>query len=220
MAALRKFDANDMEKLLRYLICLIVRYQLIGGGRTGRLEQTCVRVAPAITSGTLKSPAATWKEILPIVPQDEEFKQDFQNYSETKPMRARYLLSELEITKRKTLNPSKKPELGPIKSGDLILEHIYPKNPSQEWKKVDGFDADSLNRLGNFCLLQESLSKSLGSKAFSKKVESYRASELLLTQSLAAYDNWTKDAVDKRQQGLADLAVLAWPRPAQPSAVR
>ena len=218
MSALRKFDSEQMEKLLHYLTCLIVRYQLVGGGRTGRLELVIAKVAPAISSGVLKTPAAIWREFLPIIPNDEEFIQDFQVYSETKTARARYILTELELAKRKGIRPNRKSELAPAASGTLTVEHILPKNPSQDWKAVLTNDksivTDCANRLGNLCLVDESLNRSSGSKGFKKKREQlYQRSELLLTRAVAeGRDAWTRAEIDERQRVLAQLAVEAWPR--------
>lgn len=218
MSALRRFDSDQMEKLLHYLICLIVRYQLIGGGRTGRLEQVIAKVAPAITSGTIKTPAAIWREFLPIIPTDEEFIQDFQVYTETKMARARYILTELEVSKRKAARPNKKSELAPASSGTLTVEHILPKNPSQDWKALLANDktiiTDCANRLGNLCLVDESLNRSFGSKGFKKKSEQlYQRSELLLTRAIAeASDSWTRTDIEERQRVLAQLASQTWPR--------
>jgi hypothetical protein len=218
MSALRKFDPEQMEKLLQHLICLIVRYQLIGGGRTGRLELTIARIAPAVSSGTLKTAAAIWRELLPIIPLDEEFSQDFQFYSETKMARAKYIFTELEIAKRRSNSSGRKSELKPDTSGGLTIEHILPKNPSQEWRTVLGGDkgivADCVNRLGNLCLVEESVNRSVGSKSFRRKCEQvYQRSELLLTRIVTeAGQTWDRKQIEARQSELAKLAVQAWPR--------
>jgi hypothetical protein len=41
LSALAKWEAREVERLLKLLKVIIVRYQLIGGGRTGRLEISC-----------------------------------------------------------------------------------------------------------------------------------------------------------------------------------
>ena len=58
-----KFDPHQMERLLRMLETIIVRYQLIGGGRTGRLEIVCARVAQAIFAGEIADTAGKRKAI-------------------------------------------------------------------------------------------------------------------------------------------------------------
>ena len=48
LSALNKFQSTKLERLLYWLVTLIVRYQTVGGGRTGRLEQQCASLAPKI----------------------------------------------------------------------------------------------------------------------------------------------------------------------------
>lgn len=48
LSALERFPQGEVERLLRLLEILIVRYQLVGGGRTGRLEISCARLAHRI----------------------------------------------------------------------------------------------------------------------------------------------------------------------------
>jgi hypothetical protein len=48
LSALGKFRNGELERLLYLLEVLIVRYQLVGGGRTDRLEIACARLAHRI----------------------------------------------------------------------------------------------------------------------------------------------------------------------------
>ena len=48
LAALERFPPDHMERLLERLVTLIVRYQLIGRGRTGRLEISAAAAAEGI----------------------------------------------------------------------------------------------------------------------------------------------------------------------------
>ena len=45
LSALDKFGGRELERLLHLLEVIIVGYQLVGGGRTGRLEIACARLA-------------------------------------------------------------------------------------------------------------------------------------------------------------------------------
>ena len=54
LAALNKFDVNEVVRLLWLLEVLIVRYQLVGGERTGRLEISCARLAKSIFDEKIK----------------------------------------------------------------------------------------------------------------------------------------------------------------------
>ena len=54
LAALARWEPEEVQRLLRLLEVVIVRYQLIGGGRTGILEIGCATVAAAIYAGTAR----------------------------------------------------------------------------------------------------------------------------------------------------------------------
>jgi len=53
LAALARWESQELERLLRLLETLLVRYQLIGGGRTGRLEISCAGLASSVYAGTV-----------------------------------------------------------------------------------------------------------------------------------------------------------------------
>jgi hypothetical protein len=94
----------------------------------------------------------------------------------------------------------------------LTLEHILPEHPDAgAWPQ---FTADAAKgyakRLGNMLLLTQRVNSKIKSGPFSVKRGVYEKSELLLTKSVAASTNWNKEAIDKRQKHLADLAVRAW----------
>ena len=67
MAGLSRFPETEVEKLLKRLVTLIVRYQVIGRGRTGRLEIEAAAIAKGIWDKTLKSAGAVWSQILGLV---------------------------------------------------------------------------------------------------------------------------------------------------------
>src|SRR5262245_21565987 len=218
LAALQKFSPHFVERLLKHLVTLIIRYQLIGRGRTGRLEITASKVAEEIFNEKLKTPKSVWDELKSIIPPDDEFIQDFSKYSETKAPRARYILRELELQRWRQLNPQSAPQFAPISDPEKVnLEHILPKHPGADWQPVTSADPwivdECVDRLGNLCLLDKSSNKKEGAKGFSSKASAvYTRSEFLLTKTLAAtYSNWDRSAIEDRQKDLASLAVSTWP---------
>src|SRR5207302_11123714 len=93
------------------------------------------------------------------------------------------------------------------------LEHILPRKPkAADWP---GFDRDSAefyaDRIGNLALLLASENTRIGNKPFSEKRKIFSKSSLKLTKAIAARVNWTPEAIDKRQDMLAAVAVTAWP---------
>jgi hypothetical protein len=209
LSALAKFNQQDIERLLRLLEVLIVRYQLIGGGRTGRLEISCARLANEIYKGRCRSASQAFTLLKEIFPPDKEFKEAFKTKQERNNQKARYILSNLERQERMKANLSA--ELEP--SVSLTLEHILPKSPDTSWKPIlkkdPAFHEDCTYRIGNLCLL-DGVNRALGARSFDTKKACYRASEILLTRGVAKFDLWSRQSVEQRQAYLAELAGAFW----------
>ena len=218
LAALEAFETDQMERLLNHLVILTIRYQTIGRRRTGRLEIASARIAHGISKGELNTPHKVWKEYLSIVPDDEEFVEDFGRWSDNKSARARYILAELEKAEFKQSHDGADPEKSPLWE-ELTLEHIFPTNPSNEWsdevKKFPEIRQEYLHRLGNLCLLQKKPNKAASSKGYSHKKEHlYSKSDLALTSGISqTYSKWDPASIDHRQKQLGSLILLAWPLP-------
>ncbi|MDD5707660.1 MAG: DUF262 domain-containing HNH endonuclease family protein [Kiritimatiellae bacterium] len=216
MAALAKWSVPQVETLLKHLVTLILRYQLVGRGRTGRLEIQSASVASSIFTGRLQSPKAVWEHLKGLIPTDDEFVEDFARYEETKPALSRWILRELELEQRRLANPGSAPQSGPLTDPEKVnLEHILPKNPGTRWGDLTHVDPDFAeecrHRLGNMCLLDKPSNKAQSSRAFADKIKVYRSSEFLLTQQVAnEYTVWDRSAVESLQKKLAQLALGVW----------
>jgi hypothetical protein len=175
-------------------------------------------VARGIFAGELNTPQKVWKEYLPLVPRDQEFQEDFARWIETKPARARYVLAELEKAEFRTSHGGADPEEIPPWE-ELTLEHVLPTNPVNEWSEEIKADPELreefMNRLGNLCLLPGKVNKESSAKSFKFKSKGiYAKSQLTLTSQITQkYEQWNRQSIQTRQQGLAQLALLAWPLP-------
>jgi len=71
-----------------------------------------------------------------------------------------------------------------------------------------------INRLGNLTLLGAPLNTAIRNANFStKKRDGYAGSDLVLTQELLEYDDWTTDTIDARQTELSTLVLGIWSFP-------
>ena len=210
LSAIMKYSQKEKERLLRLLEVLIVRYQLIGGGRTGRLEIGCASLAHAIWEGEVASATEASKELGAVIPSDEDFRDAFKGKVERNSRKVTYILACLERQARKAggMDPS---ELDPAET--LTVEHILPKNPGSGWNPIleadPAFHEECTYRMGNVCLLS-GVNRALGNKAFEEKKKTYAQSDLVLTSELGAESAWTREAVEERQARLAKLAVASW----------
>jgi hypothetical protein len=87
-----------------------------------------------------------------------------------------------------------------------------PARPGKGWQHIKPEDAKAnRNRLGNQALLAGSVNSKLGNDEFEDKKEALRGAAFSLTSSIADFKTWDLNAISKRQEHLADLAVQAWP---------
>jgi hypothetical protein len=212
LSGLAKFPEAELGRLLWLLETLIVRYQLIGGGRTGRLEIACANLAHQIYEGKVVSTTAARQQLKDIYPSDADFKEGFKTKQETNSRKILYLLKRLEFQAMRAAEKREGGvELEPKTS--LTVEHILPKKPDSGWvselKSDKDFHNDCVHRLGNMCLLT-SVNRTLGNKAFAEKAKVYAVSKLPLTMNIASEQKWNRAAVEKRQNALATLAVTVW----------
>jgi hypothetical protein len=212
LAALAKWEKPQIERLLRLMEVVIVRYQLIGGGRTGRLEIGCAALAAGIYAGKIKTAREAATAFSDLLPSDKEFSANFAIAEEKGAAKARFLLTRLESQARSVTGKAALGlELEPRAS--LTVEHILPKNASGPWRSVlskePALAEEYTHRLGNLCLLTE-VNRKIGNASFSEKQKVYAKSDLVLTSELATAPKWTTKEIEGRQKRLAKLAAAAW----------
>jgi hypothetical protein len=211
LAALPVFQAREMERLLRLLEVLAVRYQLVARGRPGRIESLGGQTAKSITDGKIASATQVFHELKELYIGDEQFVSEFQIKTEREGKKAAYLLRGLEHQALLRGQDRHANEL--IPSSIVTVEHILPKSPGQGWKVEMSEDpellADCLYRLGNLCLLADA-NRAIGNKAFKEKRTICATLKLLMTNSLAKQRAWGRKQIEDRQRYLAKLAAAEW----------
>ena len=211
IAAAQEFSPDEYSKLTNILVVMAVRYNLIGELRTGVLANYYADIPPKIRSGELNKSAKVFREIKPIYPSDEDFEKAFSVKVLRDAKKARYILTEIE----KHISEGKIEISSDTKK--VNLEHIFPRNPSQEWKEMFKSIGDDdakkwIYRIGNLALLSTSPNKSYGSRGFAVKREDVYSQEKIIhfTKMLQEYDRWIKDDILDRQNRLAKIAVQTW----------
>lgn len=210
MAGLNRFNVTEVERLLKLLEVITVRYQLVGGERTGRLEISCARLAKMIYDKQIDSASVAFQELKDIYPSDDDFKVAFRTKQERNNQKAQYLLRGIETQERQLAAGIMSKEEEP---GTLTVEHILPKSPGPDWdpilKSDDALLEDCLYRIGNLCLLT-TVNKEIGVVGFDEKKKVYAISKIILTHQLAEVSNWDRQAIDQRQARMAKLAASEW----------
>ncbi|HEY5287685.1 MAG TPA: DUF262 domain-containing HNH endonuclease family protein [Solirubrobacteraceae bacterium] len=212
MAALNRFSKQDMDCLVNVLVVATFRYQTVGRRRTGAIEITAARAAFNVAQGASKSTADIWSQFASLIPNDEEFEEDFPRYAEPKPTIAKYVLRRLEVMARQQKD-GKTPDIAPVES--LTLEHILPENPGAGWQTLLESDPEVVEhfaRFGNLCLLPRKQNKLAGNDSFvSKAGDMYSKSELLLTREIPErWSDWDRATIRQRGERLGKLAAMTW----------
>jgi hypothetical protein len=212
LSAIQCFESTEFERLLRLLEVVIVRWQLIGGERTGALEIQCARLAHLIFQRKIGT-ALKAREVLDgVYLSDSAFHSKFTEKDNLSNQKAIYLLKRIEEHERQVRLGDSAKELGPARG--LTIEHVLPRNPSDEWLDETRADpalvADCALRLGNICLLSEPRNRDAGRNSFDEKKALYAASELLTTREIAVPKKWDRKAIHHRQAWLAKRATTVW----------
>lgn len=211
LAIMQYFSPTELKKALRALVSWGVRGLIVGGIGGGKAEKAYCDSAVEVRAGRATTTRALLGTLSAIVPTDEEFQASFSKARVTKSRLARYYLVALE----KTEKGEPEPELVPNEDENQVnLEHILPKKPTlADWPEFPPDDqAVWVHRLGNMALLQKGPNDRIGNKPWSIKKPILQASSLILTSKAGAETAWTKETINDRQDELAALAVVTWPR--------
>lgn len=202
-AILSSYSTGNLEqrrRLLRALIVFFVRHNVVGNLENSRLETIVFNLARDIRqTGNLDAAIETLREAAPL---DAQFVQSFRTAQVRRRDSARYLLREIEHRKRVTQEVN-------VETPDRVhIEHIYPQTPPQANRWPTHIAV--IERLGNLTLLAARLNEAIRNADFAAKRPVYEQSDILLTSELAQLNGWDLDAIDQRQQILADIAVQIW----------
>jgi len=217
ISAIEQFSPELMSCLLRALIVLTVRYQIVGKRRTGVLEIALARMANRIYECEISSSADIWKEIKSLVPNNDDFTVDFMRFADKKASRLIYFLNQLEIVfrRKKGLQTIDLEKAACVQS-NIVLDNVIPKQLFPEFVHLDKDEVLFWqNCIGNKCIIEQDN----GMAKFQKlqdRIKSHTKSSFLLTSGIPELvsDHSEISIVDlivKRQRQLATLAVEAWP---------
>jgi hypothetical protein len=199
----REFAPQETYKAMRLLVSLSVRYLIVGGGRSGTVEQALADAACDVSDRKIVTAKDLLSKLDPVTPKDREFREGFAVAQVANAKFARYLLRSLEMTVKAEPNPC----FIPNDDAHVInLEHVLPRKPEGKWPQFTDDEADAFHRrLGNVALLQAKSNSDLRNSTFDDKRGVYAASQI------AGVDAWTVEQIMNRQEKMADFAPATWP---------
>ncbi|MCR9212653.1 MAG: DUF262 domain-containing HNH endonuclease family protein [Proteobacteria bacterium] len=208
LAAQNKIE-NGFPSILRAIVNISFRYNVIGGLQAAEQERVYSRVAIGISKGELLDANSVVLELRSIYPSDDVFKPAFQNKElDTTNSRnkniLKYILGKLESQMHGNGVD--------IQSADLTIEHILPENPDQNWPEFTDSDViNSVYRIGNMALLESKINRDVGNSAFETKVELFKNSNMsMINDIIEKYDSWDVEQINNRQISMAKAAKSIW----------
>lgn len=209
-AVWEKFTREHFVSVLRMVSVISFRYSTVSGLNPNALESAYPDAAKAVLDGSAGTVKAVFDRLKRIYVPDDKFQQDFASFSvETGGQRgklAKYILSCLE---KDAAGHAVDPDTDPG-----TIEHVLPENPSDDWEQFFRRELweQAVYRLGNLTLLEASINRSVGNKAYREKVSAYPASVYQLTRDIVelAPTEWNLDLLNDRQQRLARRATHIW----------
>jgi len=209
LAILAKFSPAEAKKALRLVVAWGVRFLIHGGLGGGVLEDNYCQRAVSINSGSITTAKQLATAMSAVVPSDKAFEDAFATATVSQAYLARYYLRVLE----NQIRAQAQPELVPNANEEEInLEHVLPLKPEANWPEFDEDAARAYQRrIGNMVLMQQKMNSGLRSAPFARKRTALAASQYNLTAEVGVLPTWDAQAIVKRQERLAKLAVQAWP---------
>lgn len=207
-AILIKFQRNEIKKALKLIVSWLVRNLIVGEMGGGTLEKTYADKANKIFNNEITTASELRDSLQKIIPQDGVFKEKFKTATVSKAKNARYYLAAIENYHRGKENPELIVNLNP---DSVNLEHILPENPGNNYSNFTKEEHLAYyKRIGNLTLMKTKENNDFKNSKFADKKDKYKKSELWITNSIANYEDWTIDAINERQNELAELATKTW----------
>lgn len=209
IAARRVLSSGDFTSLLKIIVNISFRYNVIGTMQAGEQERVYSDAAARLSAGTIADLASLVEALRPVYSSDAAFKAAFAS-KELKTTQSRnnrivrYILCNLE---RQAGGGDHDRD-----SATFTVEHILPQNANGGWDQFSEIETDAnIYRLGNMTLLETSLNRDIGNAAFETKLVAFADSMFETTKKIAVdNDDWTPQRVNARQNAMAKIAISIW----------
>lgn len=209
LSIIRSFEPKETEQALKLIVNMSVRFLIVGGLRTGTVEEKLDEAAERVSSGKITEAKQLLEFVSDIIPKDPQFHDQFKIATVSQSYLARYYLRSLESMVQGRPDP-----FFLINDDQQIIncEHVLPEKPEGNWPEFPNEVADSYSkRLGNLCLLQAKQNSDIRNSGWEVKKPVYANTPYEFTSQIASASKWTPETINARQSKMADLAVNTWP---------
>ncbi len=206
LVAYPKFTSEEFIKLAKYIYIFSIRYNVISHYSPNKLDKLYNSLAIRINNKELKraNNIKQQQEFKKLYPSDTAFENIFKYHtmaSRQSDKKIRFLLMEINNY------------LSDLPQSDATwtLEHVLPFIPTGEWIDYYGDNyLQDIDRLGNMVLLSDTDNKECRRLLFNDKKPIYQASNSILAQKVAEYNDWNSETLNSHQEWLAKKAVQTW----------
>ncbi|MCR5877178.1 DUF262 domain-containing protein [Phenylobacterium sp. J367] len=208
LAGRRVLGNSDFETLLRSVVMISFRYNVIGNFQASEQERTYHAEADRIARGEHTTLAQILEGVRAVYPGDDAFRGAFTEkaigISQNRNNRiVRYILCELEARATGARPDAESPQLS--------IEHICPSNPDGGWQQFTDEEVEALSpRLGNMILLETPINRQLGNAEFDVKRTAYAQSDYEMAREVGQNLTWAPGDIDRRQRSMAREATTIW----------
>lgn len=209
-------EANELVKMIT---CLTFWHSGICGKDARHLEAVYHQLAQQIRK-TEKTKDKEAKELV-ITDIKEKLRKEFPSEDECKVVFKEKRFTNDSFAKMVLRNIEEKKDTESektLKADKVVwLEHVLPQTPGKDspWLTIFPDVKERIEystKLGNYTILFDKLNREASNQPFPQKKEKYKQSHIELTKALAnEYDEWDKEAIDKRTDMLLGLAKEIWP---------
>lgn len=211
LAIAQRFSEKEAARAFSNLVSLGVRLLIASSTRSGAVEQPLAKTASQVYVSEITSSKELFDSLVSIIPSDQRFIAAFETATVSNAKFARYYLRTLELANEKQSQPWFIPNED---AASITLEHILPLKPKKNWPN---FTEDEIRiyskRLGNLALIQATSNSTAKSDKFADKVSIFALSPYKLTKMISKETAWGTKEISRRQEELAQIAVIAWPYP-------
>ncbi|MDR3346215.1 MAG: DUF262 domain-containing HNH endonuclease family protein [Campylobacteraceae bacterium] len=204
IAGYKNLDIDSFSKLLKSIVIISFRYNIIGGLNPNEQEN----VYNDTTLKIVKNRQLDIRNFQNIYIDNQSFENDFSTKQFRDTSRnhkiLKYIFSKIERYKYQN-------EID-FESDFYTIEHILPKSADENWGDFRRDEIDrSIFRIGNLTLLEKKFNQEADILSYSQKKFYYEKSSCGITKSIIEYyDVWNEDKISSRQKELAKCAKSIW----------
>jgi hypothetical protein len=209
MAAKRRLSEDDFGSLLRAIVVIAFRYNVIGSQHTSEQERIYHAAAVQLDRGEARSLMDVLTALRQIYRSDNAFRADFAEKviktTQTRNARiVRYIMFRLEKQ-----NSGMDFEVDSVK---YSIEHVLPQSVDAGWDLFHDRDLETfVYRLGNMAMIEAGKNREIGNEPYALKRPVLQSSDVPLTSRLASENaEWTPERIEARQKSLAAIATNVW----------